>query len=49
MLETVGDPTNVVAELQRVTKRGRVVGAASVEYGGIVLWGRSDGWTATLL
>ena len=39
MLETVGDPANVVAELRRVTKRGGVVGAASVEYGGVILAG----------
>jgi SAM-dependent methyltransferase len=39
VLETVGDPANVVAELRRVTKRGGVVGAASVEYGGIILAG----------
>jgi hypothetical protein len=40
VLETVGDPANVVAELVRVTKRGGVVGAASVEYGGIILAGK---------
>src|SRR5215471_5217891 len=39
MLETVGDPANVVAELRRVTKPGGVVGAASVEYGGVILAG----------
>ncbi len=39
MLETVDDPTNVVAELRRVTKHGGVVGAASVEYGGLILAG----------
>jgi SAM-dependent methyltransferase len=39
MLETLGDPGSVVAELRRVTKRGGVVGAASVEYGGLILAG----------
>jgi SAM-dependent methyltransferase len=39
MLETLGDPALVIAELRRVTKRGGVVGAASVEYGGIILAG----------
>ena len=39
MLETVGDPANVVAELRRVTKFGGVAGAASVEYGGLILAG----------
>ena len=39
MLETAGDPANVVAELRRVTKRGGVVGPASVEYGGVILAG----------
>ena len=49
MLETLGDPASVVAELRRVTKRGGVVGAASVEYGGRILCGRADGWSAALL
>ena len=39
VLETLEDPAKVVAELRRVTKRGGVVGAASVEYGGIILGG----------
>ena len=39
MLETLDDPTNSVAELRRVTKHGGVVGAASVEYGGLILAG----------
>jgi SAM-dependent methyltransferase len=39
MLETLDDPANVVAELGRVTKRGGVVGAASVDYGGLILAG----------
>jgi SAM-dependent methyltransferase len=39
MLETVGDPASVVAELRRVTKLSGVVGVASVEYGGIILAG----------
>ena len=39
MLEVLGDPAPVVAELRRVTKRGGVVGAASVEYEGIILAG----------
>ena len=33
MLETLDDPAPVIAELRRVTKRGGVVGAASVECG----------------
>jgi ubiquinone/menaquinone biosynthesis C-methylase UbiE len=39
MLETLGEPAGVVAELRRVTKRGGVVGAASVEYSGIIMGG----------
>jgi ubiquinone/menaquinone biosynthesis C-methylase UbiE len=39
MLETLDDPRNVVTELRRVTKHGGVVGAASVEYGGLILAG----------
>lgn len=39
MLETLDDPANVMAELRRVTKRGGVVGAASVDYGGFILGG----------
>jgi ubiquinone/menaquinone biosynthesis C-methylase UbiE len=39
MLETLGDPASAVAELRRVTKRGGVVGAASVDYGGLILAG----------
>jgi SAM-dependent methyltransferase len=39
MLETVDDPSTVLAELRRVTKHGGVVGAASVEYGGFILGG----------
>jgi SAM-dependent methyltransferase len=39
MLETLDDPTNVMAELRRVTKHGGVVGAASVDYGGLILAG----------
>jgi len=39
MLETLSDPASVAAELRRVTKRGGVVGAASVEYGGLILAG----------
>jgi len=37
MLETLGDPTNAVAELRRITKRSGVVGAASVDYGGLII------------
>ena len=40
MLETLTDPSNVVTELRRVTKHGGVVGAASVEYGGLILAGK---------
>jgi ubiquinone/menaquinone biosynthesis C-methylase UbiE len=44
VLETVGQPAHVVAELRRVTKFGGVAGAASVEYGGLILAGaRPDG------
>ncbi len=39
VLETLDEPAKVVAELRRVTKRGGVVGAASVEYGGLILGG----------
>jgi ubiquinone/menaquinone biosynthesis C-methylase UbiE len=44
VLEVLGDPAPVVAELRRVTKPGGVVGAASVEYEGIILAGeQTDG------
>jgi SAM-dependent methyltransferase len=39
MLETLDDPARGVAELRRVTKCAGVVGAASVEYGGLILAG----------
>ena len=39
VLEVVDDPARAVAELRRVTKSGGVVGAASVEYGGIIIGG----------
>jgi hypothetical protein len=39
MLETLLDPGNAVAELHRVMKHGGVIGAASVEYGGLILSG----------
>jgi hypothetical protein len=39
VLETLDDPARVVAELRRVAKRAGVVGAASVEYGGLILAG----------
>jgi SAM-dependent methyltransferase len=39
VLETLGDPTGVVAELRRITKTAGLVGAASVDYGGIMLEG----------
>jgi ubiquinone/menaquinone biosynthesis C-methylase UbiE len=39
MLETLDDPAPVIAELRRVAKPGGVVGAASVEYDGIILAG----------
>jgi SAM-dependent methyltransferase len=39
MIETVDEPANVVAELRRVVKFGGVVGAACVEYGGLILAG----------
>jgi ubiquinone/menaquinone biosynthesis C-methylase UbiE len=40
MLETVDDPTKVITELRRVIKRGGLVGAASVDYGGLILGGQ---------
>jgi SAM-dependent methyltransferase len=40
ILETADDPTNVISELRRVTKRGGLVGAASVDYGGLILGGQ---------
>jgi ubiquinone/menaquinone biosynthesis C-methylase UbiE len=39
MLETLDHPARVIAELRRVTKPAGVVGAASVEYGGLILAG----------
>jgi SAM-dependent methyltransferase len=41
VLETLDDPASAVAELRRVTKPGGVVGAASVEYSGIILGGQN--------
>lgn len=40
MLETADDPMSVISELRRVTKPGGLVGAASVDYGGLILGGR---------
>jgi hypothetical protein len=40
MLEAVDTPTSVVSELRRVTKYGGLVGAASVDYGGVILGGQ---------
>ena len=40
VLEMLDDPARAVEELRRVTKPGGVVGAASVEYGGIIIGGR---------
>jgi SAM-dependent methyltransferase len=42
VLETLADPSPVIAELRRVTKPGGVVGAASVEYDGIILAGEPN-------
>jgi ubiquinone/menaquinone biosynthesis C-methylase UbiE len=39
VLETLDDPATVVAELRRVTKSGGPVGAASVDYGGLIIAG----------
>ena len=39
VLETLADPAKVVTELRRVVKGGGLVGAAAVEYGGIILGG----------
>ncbi len=39
MLEAVREPASVVAELRRVARRGGIVGAASVDYGGLILTG----------
>jgi ubiquinone/menaquinone biosynthesis C-methylase UbiE len=39
VLETLDDPASIVAELRRVAKPGGVVGAASVEYGGLIFAG----------
>ena len=40
VLETVDTPISVVSELRRVTKHGGLVGAASVDYGGLILGGQ---------
>src|SRR5215831_697053 len=40
MLETVDDPMNLILELWRVTKHAGLVGAASVDYGGLILGGQ---------
>jgi len=39
VLEVLDDPARAIEELRRVTKPGGVVGAASVEYGGIIIGG----------
>jgi SAM-dependent methyltransferase len=39
VLEVLDDPARAVEELRRVTKPGGVVGAASVEYAGIIIGG----------
>ena len=39
VLETLDDPARTVAELRCVTKPGGVVGAASVDYSGIIIGG----------
>jgi ubiquinone/menaquinone biosynthesis C-methylase UbiE len=39
MLETLRDPPSVVVELRRIIRRSGVIGAASVEYGGIIFGG----------
>jgi SAM-dependent methyltransferase len=39
MLETLRDPASAVVELRRIIRRGGVIGAASVEYGGIIFGG----------
>ena len=39
MLETLSDAASVVVELRRIIRRGGVMGAASVEYGGIIIAG----------
>ena len=39
VLETLDDPASVVAELRRVTKSGGLVGAASIDYGGLIIAG----------
>jgi len=39
VLETLSDPASVVVELRRIVRRGGVIGAASVEYGGIIFGG----------
>jgi SAM-dependent methyltransferase len=44
MLEILGDPENAVAEFRRIIKHNGFVGAASVEYGGIIFGGKkTDG------
>lgn len=40
MLEAVDTPISVVSELRRVTKNGGLVGAACVDYGGVILGGQ---------
>jgi GrpB-like predicted nucleotidyltransferase (UPF0157 family)/2-polyprenyl-3-methyl-5-hydroxy-6-metoxy-1,4-benzoquinol methylase len=40
-LETMSVPEAVVGELRRITRPGGVVGAASIEYGGLVMGGAS--------
>ena len=39
VLETLSDAASVLVELRRIIRRGGVIGAASVEYGGIIFGG----------